>query len=82
MRARNMYILAVSAYLLFLCGLIATIKLIEDETTRIMSMSFLSTGLLTFTVLFSLLVSRKSSSERYRELYMSGEDGDPKQGGQ
>lgn len=74
MSSRGLYAIAILAYLLFLWGLAATVMFIEDETARVMSMSFLSTGLITFTMLLALFVSRGSASERYKELYMSEEE--------
>lgn len=71
---RGLYVIAFSAYLLFICGLIASVLMVEDETERIMFMSILSTGMVTFSVIFALFISRGSASERYEELYMSGEE--------
>lgn len=74
MSTRVLYAVAILAYLLFLGGLAAAIFMVDDETTRLMSMSFLSTGLLTFTVLFAVFLSRGNANERYRELYMSEDE--------
>ena len=74
MNARGLYAIAILAYLLFLGGLAVSIVLLEDETARLMAMSFLSTGLVTFTVLFAVFLSKGNASERYKELYMSEEE--------
>lgn len=74
MSNRGLYFIAFTAYLLFVCGLVASVLMVEDEAERIMFMSILSTGMVTFSVLFALLISRGSASERYKELYMSGEE--------
>ncbi len=74
MSTRGLYIVAILAYLLFLGGLAASIILVDDETTRLMAMSFLSTGLVTFTVLFAVFLSKGNASERYKELYMSEDE--------
>ena len=74
MSTRGLYIIAILAYLIFLGGLAASIVMVDDETTRLMAMSFLSTGLVTFTVLFAVFLSRGNASERYRELYMSEDE--------
>jgi hypothetical protein len=74
MSTRGLYIIAILAYLIFLGGLAASIVMVDDETTRLMAMSFLSTGLLTFTVLFAVFLSRGNANERYRELYMSEDE--------
>ena len=71
MSSRGLYAIAILAYLLFLGGLAVSIVLLEDETARLMAMSFLSTGLVTFTVLFAVFLSKGDASERYKELYMS-----------
>ncbi len=74
MSTRVLYAVAILAYLIFLGGLAASIVMVDDETTRLMAMSFLSTGLVTFTVLFAVFLSRGNASERYRELYMSEDE--------
>jgi len=74
MSSRGLYAIAILAYLLFLGGLAVSIVLLKDETARLMAMSFLSTGLVTFTVLFAVFLSKGNASERYKELYMSEEE--------
>ena len=74
MSSRGLYAIAILAYLLFLGGLAVSIVLLEDETARLMAMSFLSTGLVTFTVLFAVFLSKGNASERYKELYMSEDE--------
>ncbi len=74
MNIRVIYAVAILAYLLFLGGLAAVILMVDDETMRLMAMSFLSTGLLTFTVVFAVFLSKGNASERYKELYMSEDE--------
>ena len=74
MNSRGLYAIAIAVYLLFLGGLIASIYMVDDETMRLVAMSFLSTVLVTFTVLFAVFVSRGSASEKYREMYMQEEE--------
>jgi hypothetical protein len=74
MSTRGLYAIAILAYLLFLGGLVVSVAMVDDETTRLMAMSFLSTGLVTFTVLFAVFLSKGNASERYKELYMSEDE--------
>jgi hypothetical protein len=74
MRSSALYIIAFSIYLLFLSGLVAVLVLMDDEVARLGAMSFLSTGLFFFTILFALFVARGRPSERYRELYSDEEE--------
>ena len=78
MRKYMLYAVAAAVYLLFLGGLAAVIINVEDEEAMLMYMTFLSTGLITFTIIFALFVSKGSTSDRYREMYMSEDEDDRK----
>ena len=75
MNTRTMYVLAFSVYLAFVVALIVLMFFFNgDEGTQLMGMYALSSGLMVCTLILAVVFMRDKSSERYRELYMEGNE--------
>jgi len=75
MNTRTMYAIAFTVYALFVAALIVTLFYFHgDEGMQLMAMYALSSGLMVSTLILAVVFMRDKTSDRYRELYMEGDD--------